>query len=156
MKIITTKKGDEILVCDADYELLKHRTWHLGPIYPRTTYYCTPRKFKNIYMHQLIMPRVKGMVIDHINRNKLDNRRCNLRLVSRSQNCLNVSRKKGVSSKYTGVRKVRKKWQARITVNGKETYLGTFETDYLAAKAYDKKCLEIRGRFAVLNFPENT
>lgn len=92
------------------------------------------------------------IVVDHINGDKLDNRRSNLRLCSQSQNTKNTlvakdnrSGIKGVSQKSNG------KWRARIMVARKEIALGTFDTAEEAQAAYDKAAIEHHGDFASPN-----
>lgn len=77
-----------------------------------------------------------GMEGDHINRNRLDNRRANLRALPKGKNPQNMSSRAGASSPYRGVDwcKVMKKWRAQIRINGKATYLGCFATEEEAAK----------------------
>lgn len=91
--------------------------------------------------------------IDHINHNRLDNRKENLRECSSEENGRNKSKRSGTYSKFLGVTKSRKKWMAQIEKDGKSTYLGVFDSEYEAAKVYDKKAIEIFGEFASLNFP---
>ena len=98
---------------------------------------------KTVTMHRVIkdFPQ-KPLEIDHINQDRLDNRRVNLRLVSSSANHRNSSKKRGASSKYKGVslNKAAKKWAASIRLpNGKTKYLGYFNFEEGAAKAYDKE-----------------
>lgn len=95
--------------------------------------------------------------VDHINRNRLDDRRSNLRLSTPSQNRANATARtrnrsgfKGVSiSKHTG------RWQSILTFEGKRHFLGRFDTPEKAAAAYDDAARVHFGEFAVLNFPEN-
>lgn len=96
-----------------------------------------------------------NLVVDHINRNGLDNRRANLRLVTIAQNNMN-RRPWSRSSKFKGVsfHKNQNRFIARITVNGKRLHLGSFINESAAAKAYDKAALEHFGQFAYLNFPK--
>lgn len=88
--------------------------------------------------------------IDHINGNKLDNRRCNLRVCTRSQNNMNKSKSK---YKYKGVfpNKKGNRWRTQITLHRKTYCLGTFDNQEDAAEAYNKKALELFGEFARIN-----
>ena len=94
---------------------------------------------KFIYLHHLIIGKAcQGYVVDHINRNPLDNRRQNLRFVTRSINGLNRDKENwGISKKYDN------KWRARIMVNGKHYDLGSFNCPKEAKKAYDNFKLKI-------------
>ena len=108
-------------------------------------------------MHRLITNAPKGLMVDHINHNGLDNRRKNLRLCTVSQNNRNrrpITRpNKG--SKYKGVTfdKKRNLFKAEIQHNKKKYFLGRFKSQIKAAQAYDKKARELFGEFAYLNFP---
>ena len=107
-------------------------------------------------MHREIMNAPEGLVVDHINRNGLDNRKVNLRLATAMQNVWNSKRNVNTdSSKYKGVSwdKNKHKWRASIGIDRKTKHLGYFEDEKMAAKAYDKAAKEHRGEFAVLNFP---
>lgn len=104
------------------------------------------------YLHQLILPNVK--FVDHINRNSLDNRRCNLREVSRIENYRNAKkRSKKSTSKFKGVywHKMVKRWYANICIDYKSIYLGCFLLEIDAAKAYNEAAIKYFGEFAVLN-----
>ena len=106
-------------------------------------------------MHREIMEAKRGIIVDHINRNGLDNRKENLRFVSRSQNAMNSEREGyPYTSKYRGVclGKRRKKWRAYICVGLKQKYLGYFYSEEEAAKAYDAAAKKYRGEYAFLNF----
>ncbi len=80
----------------------------------------------------------EGMLIDHINGVKLDDRIENLRLASKSENLFNSKRRSNSTTKFRGVRLRRDgiKWVARITVNSKEIHLGSFLTEDEAKAAY--------------------
>lgn len=92
---------------------------------------------------------------EHKNRNTLDNRRCNLRVASSSQNQANRPVTKCSTSGYKGVswNKEMGKWQAQIGKDRRLRYLGRFSDKIEAAKAYDKAAKELFGEFAWLNFP---
>lgn len=91
-----------------------------------------------------------GLDIDHINHNTLDNRRCNLRVASRSQNAANC---KGRGNKYKGVwwDEEKQRWRARITVNYQGYNLGRFDNEEDAAIAYNVAAQLFFGEFALLN-----
>jgi hypothetical protein len=109
-------------------------------------------------MHREIIRTPRHLVVDHINHNGLDNRKANLRPATRAQNNYNrlIIKRKDSSSKYKGVswKKEYKKWQAQIYVNGQFKFLGYFEDEIQAAKAYDEAAKKYYGRFACLNFPK--
>lgn len=113
---------------------------------------------KTIYMHRVLMEHwygdISGKIIDHINHNKLDNRKENLRFVTRQQNSANMQKKIAkASSKYKGVCYVgykNKPWRMSIKINGKRTQL-SFATEEEAALEYNKRALEAFGSYAKLN-----
>lgn len=110
---------------------------------------------KNVRMHRVILKPPKGKFIDHINHNGLDNRRVNLRVCTTQQNTWNKRKQRGnYSSKYKGVSwlKSEGKWQVRIVCNGKRIFIGYFDDEKTAARAYDAKARELFGDYAALNF----
>ena len=115
----------------------------------------TPRpNHRTILMHWQIMNTPKGMEVDHVNHNTLDNRKTNLRICTRAENQHNRRLQKG-TSKYKGVywNKRDKKWVAQIKLEGKQIYLGYFDSEIEAAKCYDINAIKYFGEFAKLNFP---
>lgn len=96
----------------------------------------------------------KGLEVDHINRNRLDNRRENLRLATHSENQVNMDKKIGKSG-FRGVRQMpgRTKWRAEITIGGKREFIGSYGTAKEAAIARDERAKKLFGGFAYLNFP---
>jgi hypothetical protein len=123
--------------------------------------YMEGRLFKRIYgAHRVIWAMQTGAwpinQVDHINQKRMDNRWCNLREATRSQNCANTSSRPNSSSKYLGVgwHKSEQNWRATIRKNGCKKHIGSFDCEIQAAKAYDAAALEIHGQFANLNFPE--
>lgn len=112
---------------------------------------------KTISLHSLIIGEIHDdYVIDHINGNRLDNRRENLRVVTKRSNAANSKSRSGSTSKYKGVSldSSRNKWISSIQLNGKTNHIGRFESEEDAAKAYDLRAWTEYGEFARLNFPE--
>lgn len=110
-----------------DIELIKNYKWYLtGSGYAMTRM----SKNKQLFLHRLIMNPKKDKVIDHINGDPLDNRKENLRICTQSENLLNRKLSKNNTTGVAGVKydKHRKSYVARITVEGKEIYLGQYST----------------------------
>ena len=108
-----------------------------------------------VRMHRIIMNAPKGSIVDHKDRNGLNNTKINLRFATRAQNNCNIRRKtKTKTSKYKGVSFTSKikKWRVQIKYNGTTKHLGYFDNEEDAAKAYDEAAREYHGEFAYLNF----
>lgn len=101
-------------------------------------------------MHRIIMKAPKHMIVDHINHNGLDNRRCNLRFATPSENTTNRRTAKNTKSGLKGAYAVHNRWYSRIVVEGKDTYLGMFETAEEAHTAYCEAALKHHKEFACL------
>jgi hypothetical protein len=115
------------------------------------------QKPKIISMHREILNPRKGLLVDHKNRNTLDNRRDNLRLATHSQNQFNKAKtSKKTSSRFVGLylEKSSRLWATKLSHHGKSIWLGRFKSETAAAKAYDAAAKKYRGEFARLNFPE--
>ena len=103
-------------------------------------------------MHRLLMGFPVEIHVDHINGDKLDNRRVNLRLCTRSENAKNSKKPIVNSSGYKGVFKVSpNRWQAKIKSNGIQINLGSFSNKIDAAKAYNVGAIKYHGEFARIN-----
>ncbi|MDP9317093.1 MAG: HNH endonuclease, partial [Chloroflexota bacterium] len=133
-KNITLTQGKVALVDDEDYESLSSHKWR----YHNAGYAVRTEGTRSVLMHRVIMQAPVGMEVDHINRDRLDNRRTNLRLCSHMENCRNNSTHKG-SSQYKGVYwdKANQRWVSRIVVSYKDIYIGSFSSELEAAHAYD-------------------
>ena len=105
-------------------------------------------------MHNIIMDiQDPSFPIDHISCNSLDNRRCNLRIATVSQNQCNKGKRGNAKHKYKGIMVNGENYSAGISYMGKKYHLGTYQSEVEAAKAYDAKAKELHGEFARLNFP---
>ncbi len=134
-----------------DYEWLSQWTWHL-----RNGYAARYEGRKLIFMHREIMQPPKGMVVDHKNRNKLDNTRANLWVCTPRENARNRRKRRGAASRFRGVCHSRPcgKWTVAIWFEGKLLHVGSFAEEVEAARAYDRKAVELFGEKARVNFPE--
>ena len=150
----STIKG-YVLVDDDDFEWLNKYKWHCNKYgYAVKTHKKLNGIRSKLFMHGLLIYRFPSMQVDHINGNKLDNRKENLRIVTPQQNTWNTKKSKSNTSGYRGVywHSQCKKWYSQIRTNKKKTiHLGMFNNKEDAASAYNKAALIQRGKFAMLN-----
>jgi hypothetical protein len=114
-------------------------------------------RLKTILMHRELLNAPDNFLVDHRNTSSLDNRRSNLRLATPSQNSCNCRRdKSNTYSRFRGVSfsKRKKKWFSTIRNQGRKLWLGYFDNDLDAAKAYDEAARKYHGDFARLNFAD--
>jgi hypothetical protein len=161
MRTVRVSNKYDVKIDEEDYEKLSPEkyVWNVqlrrgGQIYRVRANYRKAQMVNgkgHALLHRLIMgvtdPKI---IVDHINHDPLDNRKANLRLCTSAENTRN-SRNSKSKSGFKGVRPHRKKWEARITHNNKQIYLGAFVTPQAAAEAYDKKAIELFGVFACTN-----
>jgi hypothetical protein len=104
---------------------------------------------KMVRLHKLLILNAK--CIDHISRDRLDNRRCNLRVCTHSENNMNRGMRSDNKTGFKGVccNKQAKKFQASINLNGKQKHLGLFDTAEEASEAYKKASLELHKEFSI-------
>lgn len=154
-------KGKYALV-DGDYdgEYFSQYRWYLGKngyvIRSRVEEKSKDRK-GHVYLHREVRPSYNGLWVDHINRNKLDNRSCNLRLVTPAENAKNRGLPKTVrkEGRYRGVtpyHRTRNDGTHRWTVLVGKKWVGSFEDPIEAAHAYDKAAISLYGDEAITNF----
>lgn len=143
---------DEYMLCDIDdWNWLKQYRWHKYNGYARARLTNNKGKRQNIFFHRQIIECPRGMVRDHINRNRLDNRKSNIRITSQQVNVINRGNQVNNTSGYPGVYwdKSNNKWRAAIWVNYKRIYLGSF--DNLKDAIYAKKNAERKYHIPLLN-----
>ncbi len=172
MKYINLTQNQEAMIDDEDYQFVSQNKWCANKI--KNNYYAIrtviirrqnkkeniKKKQLRIYMHTLILENKLERIlkpneeVHHINENGLDNRRENLMVVTRSQHKMLARKRKKYTSRHKGVSwaKRDKKWKVQITINWKQIYLGLFNSELEAAKAYDEAAKELFGEFAKLNF----
>ncbi len=151
--VITRRNGDQytVFVDDgADWDLVSSYQWYIVPPCDTSkTAYARgykkdgrPRKGKKlVFLHSLLMDfPEKGTEVDHINRNGLDNRRLNLRLVTSAGNKRNRKRIRPKYNLPTGVTfvKLSGRFQALIQIEGKQNYLGCYDTPQEASEVYQE------------------
>ena len=159
MKIIVSYCGKyEAKVDDDDYEKLKGHTWsYHKPSSEGSSGYLTTKpsdRPHKVRMHELIIGKEPGKVVDHIDGDGLNNQKHNLRFATSTQNAWNRKPPNGRKYKGTRYEKNRRCWYAEIYAHGVKYHCGSFETEEDAARAYDKRARELHGEFARLNFPD--
>ncbi len=161
--MLNSKKypGLVTIIDEEDYkELVKYKWYPVVDPKNNTIYVSTTQdNHKTIIMHRFIMQlhgnNIKNKMIDHEDHNGLNNQKENLRICTRSKNLQNSKKPKDAfTSKYKGVdfRKDRNKYRALIMLDKKKYFIGHFDNEEDAAKAYDSKAIELFGEFAYLNF----
>ncbi|PKL47965.1 MAG: hypothetical protein CVV39_04980 [Planctomycetes bacterium HGW-Planctomycetes-1] len=155
LRAIKLTLGKYAIVSLEDYERLNQHRWRAlrGP---KCFYAVRSKKRRIIYMHNEVISPLPGFVADHIDHDGLNNSRHNLQLATRSQNAYNRrKRTTKCTSKYKGVwfNKREKKWISAIKYEGKLIFLGYFDNEIEAARAYDAAAKIHHKEFAVLNFP---
>jgi hypothetical protein len=152
MKKIPLTQGKFAVVDEDDYERISKNRWHYtSKGYARRNNNATKQA---IMMHREVMKIRRGrMQVDHINGDKLDNRKANLRLCTNQQNSFNRKNETG-KLKYRGVymfKNRNKKFCARIRIDGRTLSKGMYHTIEEAARQYNVMAKKYHGEFARLN-----
>lgn len=159
---IPLTRGKVAVIDFDDFEKVRGIKWQAKR--SRNTFYAVASgkrvngKQPFLQMHRILMGALPGERVDHEDGDGLNNRRTsNLRRATNQQNMFNQRHRKGTtSSQFKGVswRKDSCCWRAYISINGKRNYLGIFENEIDAARAYDQKAMELFGEYAAPNFPD--
>ena len=154
MKYISLTRKKFAIVDDEDFNYLNQWKWYCNNWGYAIRGIWNPVKKNNdfIFMHNIILPTKIGFENDHINGNKLDNRKENLRYVTSSQNKMNTKIYKNNTSGFKGVywHKDKEKWMALIHCDRKKTFIGYFKIKNQAIKARFQKEKELFGDFSRL------
>lgn len=141
-------EGKETLLSIEDQLLVANKKLSLC----RMGYVMIWKDSKTQYLHRVIAGAIlKDEFVDHINGDKLDNRRENLRICTQQQNLCNRKKRADSKQKYKGIRQVGKKFQALINIDGKKKIIGFYTNEEEAARAYNEKALKLYGNFANIN-----
>lgn len=139
----------DILIDARDKAVLSEGSWYVDSL----GYVAGEYRGQRTRLHRVIAKAKKGQCVDHINRNKLDNRRVNLRIATHAENLRNTKFRSNNTSGYRGVYlcKVTGRWRAQIRAEDRTRQLGRFRTAVAAARVYDLAARQLHGEFAVLN-----
>lgn len=144
---VVLTKGKVALIDLSDVDAVQKHQWYFSSGYAITN---TPNNGR-LYLHRFLLQPSNKQLVDHINRDKLDNRKNNLRICKSSDN--NHNRALNNPNGFRGItwNKRKHKWASQISIGNKNKGLGYFTSKLDAARAYDEKALELYGRYARLN-----
>lgn len=146
--------GGSVLIDLEDAHLLQKMKWNAERGYARRTKAVDSEgRSGTRYLHREIMKAGPGDYVDHINQNRMDNRKANLRICTNAENLRNRTKQSNNTSGFKGVTldKRRKVWTAQMHFLGKHLFFGAFKTPEDAATVYNFAAAEIHGEFAGYN-----
>ena len=157
-----TDEGDIMLVSKGDINTILNFRWYLNSGGYPSTYGTFDKEIKfsrPVPCHQILFGNLKkGYVVDHINRNRLDNRRENLRVCTSKQNSYNRKKPKNSNNRFKGVVKTGPKdnprYTASVTKDGQKYEIKDIPNEVQAAKVHDMIAEQLFGTYAAKNFPD--
>jgi len=151
---ISNRQYQYFEIDDADFDMICKYTWYIS----YSGYIIAYINRSPFLLHRLLFGLVTNdnKIIDHIDGDRTNNHRDNLRLCTSAQNSRNSRKKSSNSSGFKGVVKDGNKWKAVIQSEGRYISLGQYNNKIEAAKAYDKAASELYKEFANLNFNEGS
>ena len=152
---IPSKSKNEVFVDKCDYERIKHYICYIREGYPNI---CNSHTRKNVILSRFVMNVTDPMMcVDHIDNNKNNNTKQNLRILTFSENAQNQPKRKNASSKYYGVYKKKNSWICQVIINNNKTYDKSFKIEEVAARAYDLHIIDnFPNSYKKLNFKDWT
>lgn len=152
--------GHQAVLDAADHPIVAGHSWRCLHTPTGRQYAATDFERRLVYMHRLIANTPDDRVTDHRNNDGLDNRRANLRTATRGQNNAHTGKRRTYAGresasafKGVGWDSARGRWRAHAKIDGRNRFLGRFDSEVEAARAYDAVAVVAWGEFAFLNFP---
>lgn len=143
--VANTTNGSQFII-DSEHKFLLNDTWHLS----KSGYILRNKDLTKL--HRVVIKAKKGEIVDHIDRNKLNNSISNLRIANHNENIHNQVKRKNTKNSYKGVKFIPESntYESRCRMNGLDLHLGTYSCEISAGYAYNKKALELSS-FACVN-----
>jgi hypothetical protein len=156
-KLMISVSCGKFIIDAADARFLCGYNWRIFKIgntsYVKSFSYSNGKPRKTFYLHRLLLDlKNSPLVVDHIDGDGLNNSRSNLRVLTRGQNAARTVN--GERNQFTGLSKEHGLYYVRLKHNNVAYHIGKYSDPVIAAMAYDKAALELRGELAILNFPD--
>lgn len=148
---IELTRGKFAIIDDDDYFWIKAWKWSCNDQGYARRIRKVKGKCHEVRMHRAIVAAPLGLDVDHIDGNRLNNRKSNLRLSTRSQNHFNRKPRQKTASGYKGVSWSKDRWMVRVVIGGRSKNIGKFNCKHDAAEAYNAAASREYGEFAKLN-----
>jgi hypothetical protein len=153
LSLIRLSNGEYAVVDEEDAAELSLLSWHVGDRGYVVHNMGVDGRTIQLLMHHVVMRAAPGELVDHWDGNRLHNWKANLRKATKTQNAWNRGLVAGRA--YKGTYEADGRWKARIKIDGRTIYLGSYPTEEMAALVYDEAAREFFGEFARLNFPSS-